>query len=401
MTIFRLLKEHVGAHPNIVAIEDVFFDEPPFYIVMEYVQGDNLSGWCETKGGPAAVPGETPLDIVVQIAAALQAAHESGVIHRDVKPQNILIEEANGSPQAKLTDFGIGKVVSQEVLAGMTRLGFTQTLESTGSQSGTQMYMAPEIIAGQPSTTRSDIYSLGVVLYQFLIGDFSRPLTTDWEEEVGDPLLRDDLRHCFARDPNKRFAAAKQLGDNLRSLPERRAALASQQAAVAARERAAYRRGVIRTAAVALLILGIVAGLAFFALIQARRATRARDEARDTLSQSDFSKSFVQPTTVRDSDALAQLVRSLSFNPNNEAAGSYLLTLLTDRSFNFVTLRLRHDGQLWWAEFSPDWQDAIVTASADKTARVWDAQTGKQLTEPLQHEATFIRHSLVPTEHGS
>ena len=183
---------------------------------------------------------EIRLDIVVQIAAALQAAHESGVIHRDVKPRNILIEEANGSPQAKLTDFGIGKVVSQEVLVGMTRLGFTQTLESTG----TQMYMAPEIIAGQPSTTRSDIYSLGVVLYQFLIGDFSRPLTTDWEEEVSDPLLRADLRHCFARDPDKRFAAAKQLGDNLRTLPERRAALASQQVAVAARERAApARRG--------------------------------------------------------------------------------------------------------------------------------------------------------------
>ena len=187
----------MGAHPNIVAIEDVFFDEPPFYIVMEYVQGDNLSGWCETKGGPAAILSETRLDIVAQIADALQAAHESGVIHRDVKPQNILIQEANNSPQAKLTDFGIGKVVSQEVLSGVTRLGFTQTVDSAGQQSGTQMYMAPEIVAGRPATTRSDIYSLGVVLYQFLLGDFSRPLTTDWEEDLNDPLLRDDLTALF------------------------------------------------------------------------------------------------------------------------------------------------------------------------------------------------------------
>jgi serine/threonine protein kinase len=97
------------------------------------------------------------------------------VIHRDVKPQNILISQPNGFLQAKLTDFGIGKVLSDEVLTGMTRMGFTQTLDSAGGHSGTQMYMAPEIVAGQPATTRSDIYSLGIVLYQLLIGDFSRP----------------------------------------------------------------------------------------------------------------------------------------------------------------------------------------------------------------------------------
>ena len=191
---------------------------------MEYVEGDNLRDWCAAQEDPAAIPIQTRLDIVAQIADALHAAHESGVIHRDVKPQNILVHQSKASPHAKLADFGIGKVLSEEVLAGMTRLGFTQTSDSTGAQSGTQMYMAPELIAGKPATTRSDIYSLGVVLYQFLVGDFSRPLTTDWEEEISDPLLRDDLRHCFARDPEKRFAVAKQLADNLRSWRQRHAA---------------------------------------------------------------------------------------------------------------------------------------------------------------------------------
>jgi serine/threonine protein kinase len=164
VTIFRLLKDKVGNHPNVVTIEDVFFDEPPFYIAMEYVEGDNLREWCAAQENPAAIPIPTRLDIVAQIADALQAAHESGVIHRDVKPQNILVHQSKAGPHAKLADFGIGKVLSEELLTEMTRLGFTQTSDSADGQSGTQMYMAPEIIAGKPATARSDIYSLGVVL---------------------------------------------------------------------------------------------------------------------------------------------------------------------------------------------------------------------------------------------
>ena len=229
VTIFRLLKDKVGNHPNIVTIEDVSFDEAPFYIAMEYVEGDNLREWFAAQENPAAIPIQTRLDIVAQIADALHAAHESGVIHRDVKPQNILVHESKAGPQAKLADFGIGKVVSEELLTGMARSGLTPTSDTTGAQSGTQMYMAPEIIAGKPATARSDIYSLGVVLYQLLVGDFSRPLTADWEEEISDPLLREDLRHCFARDPEKRFAEAKQLADHLRSWRQRRAAHRRQQ----------------------------------------------------------------------------------------------------------------------------------------------------------------------------
>jgi len=222
VTIFRLMKEKVGRHKNIVAIEDVFFEEPPFYIVMEYVSGDNLSDWYKAKGAAATIPLSIQLEIIAQAADALHAAHDCGVIHRDVKPQNIIIHQTNGKPQAKLTDFGIGKVISEEVLAEVTRLGFTQTLVSTGTQSGTLMYMAPEVVAGRAATTRSDIYSLGVVFYQLLVGDFSRPLATDWQEEVSDPLLRGHLRHCFARDPDKRFVSVKQLADNLRTLEQRR-----------------------------------------------------------------------------------------------------------------------------------------------------------------------------------
>jgi serine/threonine protein kinase/class 3 adenylate cyclase len=230
VTLFRVMKEKIGAHPNIVGIQEVFFDQPPFYIVMDYAEGQDLRAWCETQGAVHNIPLTTRLEIVAQVADALQAAHEAGVIHRDVKPSNILVSDGKPDPQAarpevKLTDFGIGQVVSQEALAGMTRMGFTQTMVGPGSssQTGTQLYMAPELIAGQAASVGSDIYSLGVVLYQLLIGDFGRPVTTDWARRVSDPLLREDLEKCFAGDAAERFANARELARSVRSMEPRRA----------------------------------------------------------------------------------------------------------------------------------------------------------------------------------
>ena len=148
VTLFRVLKDKVGQHPNIVGIQEVFFDAPPFYIVMDYAEATDLRAWCEAQGGVGKVPLATRLEIVAQVADALQAAHEAGVIHRDVKPSNILVHtgrssrgnealnfvpaegvEKNEPPhvgcyevRAKLTDFGIGQVVTQEALAARTQI---------------------------------------------------------------------------------------------------------------------------------------------------------------------------------------------------------------------------------------------------------------------------------------
>ena len=197
------------------------------------------------------------------------------------------VKPAQSKVSVKLTDFGIGQVVSAEAMAGVTNAGFTQTIvaESSSSQTGSQMYMAPELLAGKPASTRSDIYSLGVVLYQLLAGDLTHPLTTDWADHISDPLLRDDLKHCFAGNPQERFEGAGQLAKNLRSLAARRAELERQQAELAARERAAYRRGMIRAAAVAVIIVAAVTALAIFAFQQARRADRNAERAITTAGE--------------------------------------------------------------------------------------------------------------------
>jgi len=149
----------------------------------------------------------------------------------------------NPKSTAKLTDFGIGQVVSEEILAQVTKAGFTQTLvgPSSSSQTGTFVYMAPELLAGKPASAQADIYSLGVVFYQLVTGDLARPVTTDWSEEVKDPLLREDLKRCFAGNPTARFARAGELATNLRSLPERRAAQAEREAQDSARRETALR----------------------------------------------------------------------------------------------------------------------------------------------------------------
>ncbi len=239
-SLFRLLKERVGEHPHIVRLYDIYFDEPPYYLEEEYVAGKDLRHWCEAQGGIANVPLETKLEIVAQVAEALQAAHDAGVIHRDVKPANILVSSPKSETKdraadhirgtqtpllaVKLTDFGIGHVVSEEVLAGLTPAGFTRSMLSpSSSHTGTQLYMAPELVAGKAASIRSDIYSLGVVLYQLLVSDLADPVTGDWSKEVQDPLLRSDLQRCLAGKPDGRFTDAGQLAQQLRTVPQRRA----------------------------------------------------------------------------------------------------------------------------------------------------------------------------------
>lgn len=299
--LFKLMKDRSGEHPNIVKLFDFNFDQPPFFLEEEYVEGRDLSFWCEARGGIASVPLETRLEIIAQAADALQAAHEAGIIHRDVKPGNILISglpaetrdplapgENKLPPKpvvVKLTDFGIGQVISEEALKHAVRTGFTRTMLDAGDgpgRPGSQFYMSPELLSGKPASTRSDIYSLGVVLYQVLVADCRRPVPTDWADDIQDPLLREDLRYCLAGKPQDRFAAVGLLARNLRALPSRRAELQLKAAEQATRERAAYRRGMLKMAGLAFVVLAIIATLAWQVRLNAAAKMRQAEQIRST-----------------------------------------------------------------------------------------------------------------------
>jgi eukaryotic-like serine/threonine-protein kinase len=228
VVLLRLLKETLGDRDDIARVIDWELGNPPYYIETEYTEGGDLKAWAANQGGIEEVPLETRLELVAQTAVALAAAHGAGVLHKDIKPTNILISRTKDGrwPRASLADFGIGLLADPEALKkkGITATGLTQTLRGRGSSStsGTPMYMAPELIEGKPPTAQADIYSLGVLLYQMVIGDLSRALASGWEQDVKDELLGEDIAACVSRARENRLADPAELAERLRTLKERR-----------------------------------------------------------------------------------------------------------------------------------------------------------------------------------
>ncbi len=278
MKLFRLLTEVLGDRPDIARLYEVRLTEPPYFLEMEYTAGGNLADWAETFGGIRNVPMARRLELVAQVGEALTAAHSVGILHKDVKPANILIhEERDGRVQARLTDFGIGELLSKDKLVdiGMSMTAFetiTRVDYDYRTLSGTQLYIAPELLAGQTPTLRADIYALGVLLYQMVIGDLNKPLAHGWEALVEDEVLRDDIAACVAGNPEDRLPAADALSHRLRSLEKRRAARRAEN----------RRRSLLRfssAVAAVLLIIAAASGVGLWQVELARRDAVAAHEA--------------------------------------------------------------------------------------------------------------------------
>jgi eukaryotic-like serine/threonine-protein kinase len=186
-------------HPNICQL----FDIGPDYLVLEYVDGKPLS---------SPLPEKEAVRLAIQIATALEEAHQKGIIHRDLKPSNIMVTD-RGS--VKLLDFGLAKLYEQDT-ATSTSPTADMPATQAGAVLGTVAYMSPEQAQGQPVDARSDIFSFGLVLYEMLIG--RRAFTGESTPEVMTALLRDEppalkaspsvekiVRQCLAKQPSGRY----------------------------------------------------------------------------------------------------------------------------------------------------------------------------------------------------
>jgi serine/threonine protein kinase len=210
------------SHPNAVSVFDTGEHEGTPYIVMERLPGRTLGDVIAE--GPVATAWLLP--VATGLLSALGAAHAAGIVHRDVKPGNILLTTDD---TAKIADFGIAK--SAELVSGT--VGSTSDLTLTGQLVGTPAYLAPERLAGAPATFLSDIYSMGVVLYEALTGEkpftgasfiavaqavqngSHRPLA-DARPDL-DPSLTHAVERALDRDPSRRFPSAEAMAAALSS----------------------------------------------------------------------------------------------------------------------------------------------------------------------------------------
>src|SRR3990172_2677206 len=218
----RFLREAKSAgrlnHPNIVTIFDVGEHDGVAYMAMELLEGGSLQ---QILGEPARLPFQTVADLVAQIADALDRAQQLGIVHRDVKPANVVV---SASGPAKPTDFGVGFLPAS-------------TMTQTGTMIGSPRYMPPEQVLGLPIDPRSDIFSLGVVLYEMLAGraPFVRPedstifpLINRIAAEPHPPVTQVDpsipaafeviLSKGLAKKPEHRYQRAGEMANHLRNL---------------------------------------------------------------------------------------------------------------------------------------------------------------------------------------
>lgn len=273
-TLSRVLRSSLGERTDIVRILDWNFDSPPFYLECEY-GGENLLEWSVAHLEGASF--EQRLTLFVMAADAVAAAHGVGVLHKDLKPSNLLISEEAEGPRVRVADFGSGRLIEPDRLAELdiTQLGLTHCV-STDLNAATPLYVSPERLAGGAATVQSDVYALGILLYQLAIGDLRKPLVSGWERDVADELVREDIAAATDGDPAVRLGTAAELAARLRCLDDRRADRLRQRAIQhrAQMERDALRRARARrpwlVATMAMLCLGMSGALLLYR--QVRRA---------------------------------------------------------------------------------------------------------------------------------
>jgi non-specific serine/threonine protein kinase len=298
-TLSRVLRESLAERHHFVALIDWNFENAPYFLECEY-GGPNLLEWSDT--GLAALPQAQRLALFLQIADAVAAAHAVGVLHKDLKPANVLIQPGDDGAQIRLTDFGSGRLLDpdQLELLGISRLGLTVN-DSIGadSSSGTPLYIAPELFAGQTPTVRSDVFALGILLYQLLSGRMNQPMVPGWEADIDDPLLREDLARATDGNPDRRLASVSEFAARLRALDARRAQVESDarlqaqaEAAAAALARARARRPFVLA-----LIAALALGLSLAVVLQ-QSAQRARAAAETELARATAINRFLNEDLI-------------------------------------------------------------------------------------------------------
>src|SRR6201987_4084054 len=296
-------------HPNIATIHDFDSQDGVDFLVMEFITGSTLSHKLRSEG----LSEKEVISLGLQIASALEEAHDHGIVHRDLKPSNIFLTPKN---QIKILDFGLAVLLKPEEAADIT----LSDSDVTGI-SGTLPYMAPEQLLGKPADTRSDIFSVGTVLFEMATGSrpFEDKLSTALSNDIiyKQPPRPASLRHslsarleeiilkCLEKEPDNRYQSAKELVVDLRRLH------APTTGVVHPVE---PRRKVRRWQIVVALAIVLAAIGAYFLV---RHRFTGGDEPIDSLEILPFENAGANPDAEYLSDGLTEsLINSISQRPN-------------------------------------------------------------------------------------
>jgi WD40 repeat protein len=366
------------------------------YIVMEYIDGPDLA--ARMRAAPPLDAREAA-DIARQVALGLAQAHEHGVVHRDVKPSNVLLQRKGGRWHARLADFGIARVVQQGDRAG------EPPLTRSGSLLGTPPYMSPEQVRSAENLDhRSDVYGLGVVLYELLAGRLPFGGATAYEtllhvtqrhprpphlvNPAAPPALSTVCLKCLQKRPADRYRSAHELAVDLEAwlAGERvRARLPGLPTRLLGRCR--DNRLVVGLAALLVALLSACAALGMWYHEARRQARTALGETRRQEALLALERGLAQCERGEAGRGLLWLARALRLAPDDGLRRACRAQLAAWRG-QVAALRavLPHEGPVVAAAFSPDGK-TILTGS-ELNARLWDAATG----EPIR---TFDRHGAI------
>jgi serine/threonine-protein kinase len=257
------------SHPNVCRVYDVGEVDGRHFLSMEYIDGEDLASLLRRIG---RLPSDKALDIARQLCAGLAAAHDKGVLHRDLKPANVMLD---GRGKVRLTDFGLAEVAGSE----------------NGDLAGTPGYMAPEQFAAQPASVQSDVYALGLVLYEVFTGkrvfaadtlaelrrlhEESRPPSLTSAVHDIDPAVERVILRCLEKDPHNRPASAIAVAAALPGGDPLAAALAAGETPSPGMVAAAGEEGGMRPAVAAAWLAAVVTGLVATMILAARLSVLA------------------------------------------------------------------------------------------------------------------------------
>jgi len=252
------------SHPNLLAIHDVGSQNGTHFLVSELLEGESLRERLQE----GALPVRKAMDLGVQIAKGLAAAHEKGIVHRDVKPDNIFLTRDG---RAKILDFGLAKQ------SGVEGSGENATITAVATQPGmvlgTAGYMSPEQVRGKPADARSDIFSFGAILYEMVAG--LRAFHGGSSVETMNAILKEDpapipgnvppaiervIRRCLEKAPEERFQSARDLAFALDALAAPSYGSAKEVALTAPEKGLRYKTLLLAAGALALGAIGVFAG---------------------------------------------------------------------------------------------------------------------------------------------